>query len=227
VAAQTTLGCASGDISSKVQREWGRKDGSTHHGSTVESSPAWCRGHATARKGFATSRSRHASTFPRWRPGVAPSNGSRRVVNKAQLSPASSSPLALPHSFHLSSSCGGGQGRGKTLMRLGLREGLGPWVVGAVNAAQGQGHDAPWLAGTADAPTRRRRSGWSRRGERVEGSFPPGEAPRRAHERALARRGCQPAACLSHRARAGAARWGAAWCEGERKKVRRKKRGRG
>jgi hypothetical protein len=83
------------------------------------------------------------------------------------------------------------------------------------------------VAGTADAPTWRRHSGWSRRGERVEGSFPLGEAPRRAHERALARRGCQPAACLSHRARAGAARWGAAWCEGEREKVRRKKRGRG
>jgi hypothetical protein len=85
---------------------------------------------------------------PATRPGTAPFNGSRRVIDDAPLSPASFSPLALPHSFPLSSSCGGGQGRGKTLTRLGLREGLGPRVVGAVKAAQGQGHDVRlgWLA---------------------------------------------------------------------------------
>jgi hypothetical protein len=128
----------------------------------------------------------------------------------------------LPHSFHLSSSCGGRQGRGKIPMRLGLREGLGPRVVGAVNVVQGQGHDAPWLAGVADAPTWRHRSGWSRRfrrgRERVEGSFPPRETPRLAQGRALARCACQPVARSSHRVRAGVARWGAARCKGERKR---------
>jgi hypothetical protein len=99
VAAQTALGCASGDTSSKVQREWGRKDDSTNRGSMVESALAWCREHTTVRKGFAASRSQLASTSPRRRPGAAPSNGSRRAVDEAPLSPTSFSPLELPHSF--------------------------------------------------------------------------------------------------------------------------------
>jgi hypothetical protein len=139
MAAQTALGCTSGDTTSKIQRVWGRKYGSTHRGSTVESSLAWCGGPATARKVFAASRSRLAPTPPRRRPGAARSNGSQRTVDEAPLSPASSSPLVLPHTLPLFPSCGGKQGRGKTPMQRGRWERLGPQVVGAVKSAQGQG----------------------------------------------------------------------------------------
>jgi hypothetical protein len=138
-AAQTALGCASGDTSNKNQRVWGREDGSAHRGSTVESSPTCCRGPTTARKVFMASRSRLAPPPPRRRPGAAPSNGSWRAVDEAPLSPASSSPLVLPHTLPLFPSCGGKQGRGKTPMRCGRWERLGPRVVGAVKRSQGQG----------------------------------------------------------------------------------------
>jgi hypothetical protein len=134
-----SAGCASGDTSNKNQRVWGREDGSAHRGSTVESSPTCCRGPTTARKVFMASRSRLAPPPPRRRPGAAPSNGSWRAVDEAPLSPASSSPLVLPHTLPLFPSCGGKQGRGKTPMRCGRWERLGPRVVGAVKRSQGQG----------------------------------------------------------------------------------------
>jgi hypothetical protein len=164
-------------------------------------------------------------------PSAAPSNDSRRAVDEEPLSPASSSPLALPHSSPL----------------LFLR-----WRTG-----KGQNPNATWPEGGAWPPgcrlgqsgararTRRTLVGW-------RGGFPDVAAPQllessllvwhgkgrgvfspwgdpEACARARPSSACVPAGGLPvpSRAHAGAVRWGAARCEGEREKVRRKKRGRG
>jgi hypothetical protein len=121
-------------------------------------------------------------------------------------------------------------GKGKNPNATWPAGGAQPRVVGT-GSRQRRGKDtACALVGwRGDAPTWRRGSGWCRcfrhdRG-RAEGSFPPGETPRRAHGRALARRACQPAARPSHRACALVRHGGVAeWRDAEQRgKVEKKK----
>jgi hypothetical protein len=104
-----------------------KEDNATHREATVESLPARCRGYVTARMRFTALRPRLCF----YSPATASRRGSlqrlpaRRRQRTAQprllLLPTRAPPLLFP-----SSSCGGGQGRGKTPMRPGLQEGLGP-----------------------------------------------------------------------------------------------------
>jgi hypothetical protein len=149
MVAHTTLGCASSDTSSKVQQERGRNDGATHRGSTVESSPAWCREHATARKRFVASRSRLCFSLPRGGtpacpPRTLPAHRRRRSARpRLLLLPARAPPLLPP----LPLAAANREGE-KPQCGFGLREGLGPGGCRVRSRGQGHGHGARpgWLA---------------------------------------------------------------------------------